>query len=400
MKRSLLPLYLIVFAAYLGYSSMITVFTPMMMREKWGMIGPEDSLAYRMTLLGILLALYPFGQLFGSPLLVALSRRYDKRRLLLLSLCLTAAAYACVAAALHALHLSLLMAAVFGAGFFEANESIAEDLIAEIAGKEKHSKLMGYLHVSSSGAFLFGPILSGLLSLQYGLEGPFWGLFALILAVFLAALFLPSFPSLKAPISAYKALKNQLSIFSLGRFHFAFAVNALIYFAIFGFFRAYPMHLVEAFGFDIYTLSHYIAWVAVPIVLSNLGITAFLIRRFSAGTVLAFGSLGIGLFMLYFALLPAPGLHLWAALFLTGLSIGLCLPSSPIYIARAAKKSILSEVLESDLGLLKGAETLASLSGGALAALFIQLPLYLFAALAVAAAALLALRGFFDQARG
>jgi hypothetical protein len=59
----------------------------------------------------------------------------------------------------------------------------------------------------------------------------------------------------------------------------------------------------------------------------------------------------------------------------------------------------LSEVLESDLGVLKGAETIASLSGGVLAAAFIQLPLFVFASLALLAAALLLLRLFADSTR-
>lgn len=388
--RALFPLYAVVFLATVGYSSMITIFTPMMMRSRWGMVAESEPLSARMTQLGILLALYPLGQFLGSPLIVALGRRYDKKRLLLISLCVTAIAYACLALSLAQFNLGAVMASTFLAGLAEANESIAEDAIAELASKEHHKKLMSTLHVSSSGAFLFGPIFSGILAFK-GLAVPFWGIFALMMGGFLMVLFLAPLPGAKQPSSAWKLLKNQFSTFAFERFHFAFGVNFLIYFAIFGFFRAYPMHLVEAFDMYIYELSHYIAWVAVPIVLLNLFFTGPLLKTFSSSTILAWGSLGIGLFI-FMLLFAERGPLLWTSLFLVAACIGICLPTSPVFIARSAHKSILGEILESDLAVLKGAETIASLAGGALAAFFVPLPLYFFAILSILAAGLLFFR--------
>lgn len=394
--RFLFPLYAVVFLANIGYSSMITVFTPMMMYEKWGILAASESMSVRMTYLGLLLALYPFGQFIGSPLCVALSRRFDKKRILLLTLCLTAFAYAWIAWSLHVLSLGSVMAGVFIAGLSEANESIAEDAIAEISAKEHHSALMSYLHVSSSGSFLFGPILSGFLSFR-GLEAPFWGIFYLFVIGFLLTLFLEPFPIIRAPVNAMKALKNQFSVFAIDRFHFAFAINCLIYFAIFGFFRAYPMHLVEAFGFDISRLSYHIAWVAVPIVLLNLSATTYLLKNFQPATILACGTFGMSVFIFFLLEVAHTGPLLWLALFLIAASIAVCLPASPVFIARSVHKSILSEVLESDLGVLKGAEAIASLCGGALAAFFIQLPLIVFAIIALIASLLLGASRRFPQ---
>jgi predicted MFS family arabinose efflux permease len=388
--RFLFPLYVIVFLANIGYSSMIAVFTPMMMFEKWGILAGSTDISVRMTYLGLLLALYPFGQFLGSPIIVSLARRFDKKRILLFTLSITALAYAWIAWSLHTLNLASIMAAVFFAGLSEANESIAEDTLAEISPKEQHSTLMSYLHVSSSGAFLFGPILSGILSLR-GLEAPFWGIFFILVAGFLFTLFLSPFPTLKQPANVAKAMGKQFSLFSLDRFHFAFAVNALIYFAIFGFFRTYPMHLVQAFGFNIYELSYYIAWVAVPIVFLNLIFTGKLLRIFQPSTLLAWGSLGMGLSIPFLLQVSEANIFLWLSLFLTATFIGICLPSSPIFIARSAHKSPLGEALESDLGVLKGAEALAALCGGALAAIFIQLPLIVFAILALLSSLLLAI---------
>ena len=55
--------------------------------------------------------------------------------------------------------------------------------------------------------------------------------------------------------------------------------NFVLYLAIFGFFRVYPMYLVDHFGMGVSRESEFIAWVAVPIVVANLGLVGWLSRR-------------------------------------------------------------------------------------------------------------------------
>lgn len=74
----LLPVYLVVFVGFLGYSLMIAVFTPMLLRNDNGMLPASSSTAQRSVVLGVLLALYPLGQFIGSPILGALSDRYGR----------------------------------------------------------------------------------------------------------------------------------------------------------------------------------------------------------------------------------------------------------------------------------------------------------------------------------
>src|SRR5215211_6371206 len=67
--RKLLPLYFVVFVGFLGYSLMIAVFTPMILRNDNGMLAASSGLSQRSLVLGVLLALYPLGQFLGSPVL-------------------------------------------------------------------------------------------------------------------------------------------------------------------------------------------------------------------------------------------------------------------------------------------------------------------------------------------
>lgn len=54
-----LPLYLVVFAGFVGYSLMIAIFTPLVLRADGSMLPRSESVAGRTIALGVLLALYP-----------------------------------------------------------------------------------------------------------------------------------------------------------------------------------------------------------------------------------------------------------------------------------------------------------------------------------------------------
>ncbi len=63
------PLYVVIFIGFIGYSLMITVFTPMLLRGDSAMLPASAGAAQRTIVLGVLLCLYPLGQFIGSPIL-------------------------------------------------------------------------------------------------------------------------------------------------------------------------------------------------------------------------------------------------------------------------------------------------------------------------------------------
>jgi MFS family permease len=79
--RSLFVLYLVIFIGFLGYSLMITVFTPMLLDGHGAILPATTPEARRTMLLGFLLCLYPLGQFLASPVLGALSDRFGRFRI-------------------------------------------------------------------------------------------------------------------------------------------------------------------------------------------------------------------------------------------------------------------------------------------------------------------------------
>jgi len=55
--KRLLPVYLVVFAGFAGYSLMIAIFTPLLLRVDGGMLPRSESVGGRTIALGVLLAL-------------------------------------------------------------------------------------------------------------------------------------------------------------------------------------------------------------------------------------------------------------------------------------------------------------------------------------------------------
>jgi DHA1 family tetracycline resistance protein-like MFS transporter len=124
--KSLLPLYAVVFAGFVGYSLMITVFTPMIMSNHDLLLRADEPMSRRVILLGALLCLYPLGQFAGSPVLGALSDRFGRKPILMISLCFTTGCYALIGAALSLRSLALLALASLLAGNGSSTNKAAE----------------------------------------------------------------------------------------------------------------------------------------------------------------------------------------------------------------------------------------------------------------------------------
>jgi MFS family permease len=394
----LLPVYTVIFVGFVGYSLMITVFTPMIMYAHDGIVAPSSTMAQRTILLGVLLSLYPFGQFFGSPVLGALSDRFGRKPTLLASLSVTTLCYALIAAALTLHSLPLLMGASLLAGLAEANVVIAQSAIADVTTESNRNRLFGYVYLSASLAYVVGPLVGGKLADPalvpwFSDATPFWCTFALLALTLLwtAAMFRETRTARPGAAVDYgAAFTNLLGVFTDRRLRVLYAVNFLLYLAIFGFFRCYPMYLVDEFHLDVSRVSEFVAWVAVPIVIANLWLTDFLARRFATQRIVVVSAALTGAFMIGVTIPPQLD-ALWVTLFLAALALAVCLPACATMISLSVSADEQGRAMGNNQALQVGAEALSGLVGGLLAAVFVKLPLLVLAVVAVLASLLLTL---------
>jgi MFS family permease len=390
--KRLLPVYLVVFAGFAGYSLMIAIFTPLLLRADGGMLPRSEGVAGRTIALGVLLALYPLAQFLAAPVIGALSDRYGRRPTLLVSLTASTACYALIAAAVQSRTLWLVMVACFVAGLAEANIAVAQSAVADVAPVRDRSRLFGYVYLSSSLAYVIGPLAGGKLANWFDYATPFWAAAALllaILAVTAVAFRETAATSDPAPIRLTRAFASLRDAGRPGPMRRIFLANFVLYLSIFGFFRVYPMYLINRFHLDVGRESLFVAWVAVPIVVANLGIVGWLARRLTprqtaarAAPVLAVGMAAI--------VIPHVQGALWITLGVTALAAAICLPAAAAIVSAAVAPELQGSALGTNQSLQVGAEALTGVAGGLLAAVSIRLPLETTAVLALVAAALLA----------
>jgi MFS family permease len=171
-----------------------------------------------------------------------------------------------------------------------------------------------------------------------------------------------------------------------------YLVNLVLYLSIFGFFRVYPMYLVDEFHLGVSRVSEYVAFVAVPIVIANVWLVGALSRRLQPRILVQVSALAMGVLMALIVV-PKTTASLWFTLGFTALALAVCLPSCAAMLSLAADDREQGRALGNNQSVQVGAESISGFAGGALAALLIPLPLLTFAGVAIAGSLLLFLLG-------
>ncbi len=119
---------------------------------------------------GVLMAAYGIAQFFAAPLLGALSDRYGRRPVLLLSQLGWGLDFLLLAFApsLWWMLLARLLGGITGAGF-----TVASAYVADVTTPEKRTQGMGLIGAMFGVGFIIGPLLGGLLG-EYGVRVPFY----------------------------------------------------------------------------------------------------------------------------------------------------------------------------------------------------------------------------------
>lgn len=149
-KRSLLPVFLIVFVDLLSFSFILPLI-------------PSIATGYGLSPLwvGILLATYPIGQVLGAPILGRLSDRFGRKPILLISVFGSFVS-------LLTLGLTSTIILIFLSrltdGLTGGNITVAQSYISDITTPENRAKGLGIIGAAFGLGFIFGPAIGGILS--------------------------------------------------------------------------------------------------------------------------------------------------------------------------------------------------------------------------------------------
>lgn len=304
---------------------------------------------------GVFVALFAAVQFVASPVVGALSDRFGRRPIVLMSAAGLACDYVLMALApnLWWLALGRVIAGVTAASF-----STSFAYIADITPPEGRARSYGMIGAAFSGGFILGPVIGGLLG-EYSPRAPFWFAAALSGVSFLYGLaILPeslapenraAFSWTRAnPFGALRLLRSHAELFGLA------VVNFLLHFAHHVFSAVFVLYAGYRYGWSTFDVGLVLALVgALDMVVQGV-LVAPAVKRFGDRAVMVTGLFGGAAGIACMGLAPTG--FLFALAMVPNALWGLAMPTLQSLMSR--------RVSESEQGQLQGAiMSVASIAG-------------------------------------
>jgi multidrug resistance protein len=281
--------------------------------------------------IGLVIATFSLCQLIASPALGALSDRWGRRPVLLLSLIGTAVSFVMLALARS---VPMLFAARLVDGLSGGNISTARAYVADITSEDERAKAYGLIGAAFGVGFVLGPALGGALA-HVSYTAPIWAAAALTLvATVLAWIWLPETVH-RGTASAAPFWAGLRDAFSRGTLRPLLIVDLVYWTATAVFQGTFALVAAHRFGFDVPHVGYVLAAFGVLGVIVQVKVTGPIVAALGERRVFALGLLlaAIGLGGAALAHDVRPFL---VALVPYAVGSALCTPSLASLISRAA----------------------------------------------------------------
>lgn len=395
MSKNLFFLFFIIFLDTLGIGILIPI-VPQLLGEPssiYYLLSPEKG-DLGFILLGLLVASYPLSMFFASPILGALSDKYGRKPILVISILGTSLSYFVFAFAIFTKNIPLLFISRIVDGATGGNISVAQAAIADLTPPEDRTKNYGMMGSVFGLGFIFGPFLSGTLSNPsissfFNASTPF--IFSGFLA-FLSAFSMIYFfkESIKEKfkdrkISFFASIQNLAKMQKFTHLRFLFVVSFLFTMGLTFYTSFFNVYLTNEFNFSSVDIGNFFAYVGVWIILTQFFVVRNMPKRFSETDVLGPAYILCGMGILLF-LIPDVAWQLFFIVPLAAIPHGIQHANFISLLTKRADENIRGEVLGVQSSISSLGQALPPIFAGALAALFNSyMPIVLSALLIISA---------------
>lgn len=360
MQRTEWILFLTVLLAVAGFALPTPVITPMFMAPGGGLLAADAGQTERVWWLMGCFALYPLGQMLGSPWLGRLSDRFGRRPVLSAALMGVVFSYVLMAVAIWWQWLWLLLAARLLSGLCNGTVAIAQALAADISAPARKPVLFSRLNIALNMGWIIGPLAGGLLAEQTGdYAMPF--LIAGVVALLNLAGVRWGLPEQPCSRVVEAAQVKAVSLWQVPQIRLYLVLTLLSYGAIMLYFNFFNVWLVERFGQTPFELALAAVIVSVP-----MSVGSWLAGRLSgrldllwlglAGHLLM--ALGMGLFIV-----PPSLLGLYLVMTVAGVGITVGEQATALGVSNNAPAEQQGEAMGLYRGLAMGSELSAAVVG-------------------------------------
>lgn len=229
-------------------------------------------------LLGICLATYPLGLLFGSIYIGALSDGFGRKKVLLITLMGSVIGYGLTAWAIYAESFVFFIISRFLTGLCEGNISIARAIAAELHPAIDRTKALSMVYAATYTGWLMGPVFGGFL-MVYGVAQVFLlaGLGMLLSALLVAVLISQDRPEDKDGKPFWQSIKqnNSLTLLKNTEIKPIFWFYFLYSMGLNAFYDFYPVWFVDYHQAD----GKIIAWATVCLTVVMVVVSSTLVAR-------------------------------------------------------------------------------------------------------------------------
>ncbi|MBT5955054.1 MFS transporter [bacterium] len=238
IKKQLLTIFLVVATELIGFGLIIPILP---------LIGAKYQV--NTLMLGVLMASYSFMQFIAAPILGALSDKYGRKPVLVLSKLGTVFAYALLA--ISQSYWLILVSRLID-GFTGGNITTARAYVSDITTPENRSKGMAIIGISFGVGFILGPSLGSVLyGTQYGYMLPAAVAGGLSFVAMILTIFLIEEPEHRTKTSsALKQLVNGGKLFKNRTVLLVCALQMMFLVMFSGFETSFAFYTNKIFGYD------------------------------------------------------------------------------------------------------------------------------------------------------
>lgn len=380
-KKSLFTLLFTVFLDLIGVGIIIPILPLVFFTTD--ILPAETSYATRTLLIGLLIALFPFSQFFGAPLLGVLSDVYGRKKILLLSLVGTAFGYVLFALGLFYQNIALLFISRIIDGFTGGNLSIVRSGIADVSSEEAKVRNFGLMGMVFGLSFIIGPFIGGKLTDHtlvswFNPTTPFW--FAAFLSIINIVLVLLFFKEtlqdrIIKKMSLFIGFEHLRKSWHTKPLRLFFLSFFLINFGWSFFTQFFPVFLFERFNYTPVNIGNYFAFLGLCIAFAHGVVIRPFSRWYKPAEVLRFSLLFTAMTLL---LLLVPKEHFWLYIinFFLAIFYGFTFPNFSALFSNTADKQSQGEIMGIQQSLLSLSYALPPLLAGMSLTFHITLPIF------------------------